>query len=45
MPTTPDLYNPDLYAWTQQQAALLRDEQTQALDGAPMTPPQAAGIS
>jgi hypothetical protein len=27
-----DLYNHDFYAWTQQQAALLRDEKTQALD-------------
>jgi hypothetical protein len=32
MPTKPDLYNHDFYAWTQQQAALLRDEKTQALD-------------
>jgi hypothetical protein len=32
MPTEPDLYNHDFYAWTQQQAALLRDEKTQALD-------------
>lgn len=32
MPTKPDLYNHDFYAWTQQQAALLRDQKTPALD-------------
>jgi hypothetical protein len=27
-----DLYDTDFYAWTQEQAALLRDQQAQALD-------------
>jgi len=32
MPTNTDLYDTDFYAWTQQQAALLRDQKAQALD-------------
>jgi hypothetical protein len=32
MPPQTDLYAQDFYAWTQEQAALLRDRKTQALD-------------
>src|SRR5258706_6861530 len=32
MSTHAELYDQDFYAWTQQQAALLRDQKTQALD-------------